>query len=364
MPWRFYNLTAGQESRGPLCRRTQRTSVQLDEAHKMDEDLHRPSLQKRTKLKHKTVLLENSASPQYTAEIRMQRRDTEGLVRRDRSANVLGWGLSALLHGLVLVVAIPFMVKVTMPPPEPRKQPFRWEVSLITAPAEKLTADVPTSRAPAPPPDGAASLAQLEPQVEWQNKALDQADAVPATKMPTRQSAGSRPTIPAQNQPTLEPHTQSVSKVSPDPVPFAESMEAALPPPDVNTPPQTDRVQVHAETEHLTVVRRRLIERPVVTREFLPDYGWLADALRAKIERVKRYPHLAKLNRWQGRVVVQMKVREDGRLVNPEIEESSGYEVLDEAALATVQDASPVRLAHRLEHGHVVISLPINYKLD
>jgi phage tail tape-measure protein len=116
-------VTAGQENRGPLCGRTQRTFAQPDEARKMDAHLHRSSLQKRTKQEQRTVR-NNGTSPQDKAQMLAQRCDAEGLVRHERSANMLG-GLSALLHGVVLATAIPFMVKVTMPPPQAQKQPFR-----------------------------------------------------------------------------------------------------------------------------------------------------------------------------------------------------------------------------------------------
>lgn len=148
-------------------------------------------------------------------------------------------------------------------------------------------------------------------------------------------------------------------------VPFADSEAAVPPPPDVEAPEHTEQLHVHTAVKHLTVVQRPpRVERPVLTRTILPGYGWLVEALLDKLEQLKRYPRVAKLNRWQGRVVVQASVREDGHIVNPEIKESSGYDVLDQAALETLKATSPLTLKYRLEQPLVAISVPINYQLE
>jgi len=96
----------------------------------------------------------------------------------------------------------------------------------------------------------------------------------------------------------------------------------------------------------------------------LPDYGWLMDTLRAKLERVKVYPASAKAGHVQGRVVVQVSIDGDDRIANSEIEESSGYPVLDQAALDTLQAASPLALSHRLDGPPIVMLIPLNYQLE
>ena len=110
--------------------------------------------------------------------------------------------------------------------------------------------------------------------------------------------------------------------------------------------------------------RPQPVDRLVRMQPILPDYGWLSRALRDSIERTKRFPSVARTNRWQGQVLVQFSVRQDGHLVDPRVAESSGYVVLDQAALETVREASPVALRHRLERPMVVVSLPLTYQLE
>jgi len=93
------------------------------------------------------------------------------------------------------------------------------------------------------------------------------------------------------------------------------------------------------------------------------DYGWLAETLRDRIEQLKRYPPMARMNNWQGKVVLKFVVREDGTVENLEVVQSSGHTVLDEAAMETIRQASPLPLKHALGKPRVTFQFPINYAL-
>jgi len=93
------------------------------------------------------------------------------------------------------------------------------------------------------------------------------------------------------------------------------------------------------------------------------DYGWLADALYRKIDHLKRYPSIARLNQWEGRVLVRAAVRADGQLVDLDVAESSGHPVLDQDALEIMRRASPLELKHALGKPQVVVNVPISYTL-
>jgi periplasmic protein TonB len=82
------------------------------------------------------------------------------------------------------------------------------------------------------------------------------------------------------------------------------------------------------------------------------------------LERLKFYPEVARLNKWEGKVVVHMKVLEGGHLVDMEIQESSGFEVLDQTALTIVRQASPLDLGHPLPSTSVSLSVPLTFQLD
>ncbi|MFO0775511.1 MAG: TonB family protein [Nitrospiraceae bacterium] len=106
------------------------------------------------------------------------------------------------------------------------------------------------------------------------------------------------------------------------------------------------------------------VERSVRQRDVHPDYDWLMRHLREKVEQVKWYPPVARANRWQGRVVVQVRVDGRGELLAPAVEESSGYAVLDDAAVKALAAASPLTLAYDLSDQDVVMLVPMNYQLE
>jgi protein TonB len=93
------------------------------------------------------------------------------------------------------------------------------------------------------------------------------------------------------------------------------------------------------------------------------DYGWLAETLRDRIEELKRYPPMARINNWQGKVVLKFVVKEDGTVENLEVVQSSGHAVLDEEAMETIRRASPLQLKHELGKPRVTFQFPINYTL-
>ncbi|MER3424225.1 MAG: hypothetical protein C4293_14395 [Nitrospiraceae bacterium] len=93
-----------------------------------------------------------------------------------------------------------------------------------------------------------------------------------------------------------------------------------------------------------------------------PDYGW--HALRRKIEQLKRYPSKARLNRWEGTVVVRAVIGENGHCSELTMERSSGYDELDQAALELLRRAFPISLQYELGKPEVTIRIPVTYKLE
>jgi protein TonB len=69
--------------------------------------------------------------------------------------------------------------------------------------------------------------------------------------------------------------------------------------------------------------------------------AWLA-AIKARIERAKRYPMMAERRRIQGEAVVSFRISFDGLLLeDPKLIKSSGFSLLDKAALRAVKRAAP-----------------------
>lgn len=63
-----------------------------------------------------------------------------------------------------------------------------------------------------------------------------------------------------------------------------------------------------------------------------------SDAVRTLLESRARYPLAARVQRVQGRVLLALRIREDGRLIGVRVVGSSGYLVLDDAAIAAAND--------------------------
>lgn len=79
--------------------------------------------------------------------------------------------------------------------------------------------------------------------------------------------------------------------------------------------------------------------------------------IRTKIERAKRYPRMAMKMRIEGRPSVAFQINPDGSVKYVRIVNSSGEEVLDKAALETVQRAAP------LPYYESPINIAIRYEL-
>jgi protein TonB len=93
------------------------------------------------------------------------------------------------------------------------------------------------------------------------------------------------------------------------------------------------------------------------------DYDWLLDTLWKRVEKLKRYPHIARANRWEGLVVLQAVIDGSGQLLDLKVAESSGYAVLDQDAMDVLKRSCPLHLKHSLGKPQVELRIPISYKL-
>lgn len=66
-----------------------------------------------------------------------------------------------------------------------------------------------------------------------------------------------------------------------------------------------------------------------------------AETVRRKIESNKKYPLSAQRMGLEGRIGIKMTILKDGQLSQVEIISSSGFDILDSAALQSVRDAAP-----------------------
>ncbi|WP_447984023.1 TonB family protein [Nitrospira sp. Nam74] len=119
-------------------------------------------------------------------------------------------------------------------------------------------------------------------------------------------------------------------------------------------------VPVSSEVEHRLVTERTVQAMPHAQA----DYGWLAESLWTRIEQLKRYPLQARTRHWEGKVILEAVIRDDGTIVGLRIDESSGHAILDQDALNVVKKASPLALKHPLGQPQITILVPISYNLE
>ncbi|MFZ1502736.1 MAG: energy transducer TonB, partial [Nitrospira sp.] len=147
----------------------------------------------------------------------------------------------------------------------------------------------------------------------------------------------------------------------PAPAPVAEAVAAAASEPAAAPPAPVSAAQPDPATlqEH-QVVARVATPRPATKA----DYGWLAESLHRRIIELRHYPSTARLNGWEGKVVLKVSIRQDGQLKDVEVVKSSGHESLDQAAMEAVRRACPLHMKHELTAPMVVLHLPVSYSLN
>lgn len=292
-------------------------------------------------------------------------------------AHAHGWMVSLLCHALGVGCAVLMMAEIDKPV---LPTLFQWEVAVVEAPPSVPPSPVEPARVP---PESQPVKRVAEPQplvtppVPVQQMVREVTRAVEAVE-PVQQAA---PEVVTQAEASIErPMTQSVESQA-----VATSQEAVVEqrvsqvavaarvaraqpaetPAQIEAAPQiVERESPPVETASPAVEHRVVQERLVRHREIHADYGWLSDALWRRIEELKRYPAQAKVNHWEGKVVVEAVIRDDGEVVALSIAESSGRAVLDQEAMAVMKKASPLALKHPLGKPRVTIFVPISYRLD
>ena len=163
------------------------------------------------------------------------------------------------------------------------------------------------------------------------------------------------PPTPAHSSPVAEPVTAAASETpSAPPAP----VEAVV----VPTAPVAAAV---AEPDPATLQEHQVVAQAAVARPAAKaDYGWLAESLHRRIIELRHYPSTARLNGWEGKVVLKVSIRHDGQLKDVEVVKSSGYELLDQAAMEAVRRACPLHMKHELTAPMVVLHLPVSYSLN
>ncbi len=263
------------------------------------------------------------------------------------SSYALSWLLSLLLHGMAVgaTVVLTTNLRVASQP-----EPFKWNVSIleppppVKQPGESLrprsASTTPVEPEPAKPEPAVQTALEAAPQ--------ETQPVVPPAPQPVRPD----PQVIARTARPMEPPAPAVTEHPAAPAPAAPTHPAST----ASAPPleTATRTPEPAPAPASNVTSMAQPKR---------DYGWLTDSLLARIEQLKRYPAQARLNQWEGKVVLRVVIKDDGHLADLKIVKSSGHDALDQDALEVMRQTFPIALKQPLGQPSVNFHIPIVYQL-
>ena len=86
--------------------------------------------------------------------------------------------------------------------------------------------------------------------------------------------------------------------------------------------------------------------------------------LLAWLAKYKRYPRKAKIRRQQGTAMLYFEMDRKGRVLSYELQESSGYRLLDQEALALIKRAEPLpAMPSSMTQAQLELVVPIRFNL-
>ena len=167
---------------------------------------------------------------------------------------------------------------------------------------------------------------------------------------------------------TAQPQAPAVDRTPPQqpaaPLPkppVVPDKQQAAKQPAVQPPVETaTSVQARSEQTRQPIPATQAVST-ALSREQLDQH--LRDSVLNLITRKLTYPAIARRKGWQGVVVLELHIESNGQISDLRIDETSGYAVLDEAALRSLQLANIPDAAQWLHGEAREIVIPVEYRL-
>ena len=266
---------------------------------------------------------------------------------RERSV-AMAFALSLLLHAAAITLLPGLRLQVPDSP-----APLVVEL----APAPQPESIVPAEQTPAPPEAVVRKIVPLqrERRILAPVPVPTHIEPVPAPAVEPRREVTPEPAPP--------PPVQEVRPEPPAPVQARSESQVAPPP----VAPQAEREPApRAEPQPIAWAEP---PAPVIRQApSAPDTGALkayGEALARAFDKKKSYPRLARLRNWQGTTQLKLRIGSDGKLQDLSVARSSGFEVLDAAAVHMVQESLPLpEPPDVLRDREITLSVPIVFKLE
>lgn len=267
----------------------------------------------------------------------------------NRIAAAIGLTLSLSLHaGLWQFAKLPTdpllapTVKVAL------RQVGQPDEPAVTSPPAELQAELPdqTPEQTAPPAsEPPPPLTVKPPQIKPEPSPI-----VPAEPPKKPETVVARPPAPALPTPPDLASPPLPAESPPDPLEIMDRDHAA--PPSRSTPRATPAPPATSAAASVTETHRPVATQPA--GEITPP---------SYIPRSRPYPRLAKQRGWEGTVKLQVDIATDGSVTRVLLEQSSGYPLLDQAAIRHISQ-SRFRPARR--NGtpiDISVQLPVVFEL-
>ncbi len=272
-------------------------------------------------------------------------------------------------------------------PPSPAHPPVPAQRHPATAPAQPVPS--PAIPAPAPPIETHFTPPRAEPappppiQAAAPSKPEPAPDPIREQPQPQSPVAVKSHEAPPSTAPADIP-TPAHSEAPPEPLsaPTPASTASSAPEP-APVPPEPVRTQLETPQQPLptpsrtadastaidqpatpTATEVAALTPPAQSGTAKPDDGWLS-ALMGKwiADLEKHYPATLRLEGVQGKVVLVAMLHENGTLTDVKVAKSSGNTVLDQAAIADVEQGPPIKLSRPLGRPQRPIKFSISYDL-
>jgi periplasmic protein TonB len=249
----------------------------------------------------------------------------------------IAFALSLLIHGM----AIALLPGLRVPRPE-QPPPLVVELVELPQPENPVLAPQPQprrqpERAPLPRP---APLRQTRPE-----------------PLPVPAPIHTEPVLPERPEVRREP--------TPEPVPQAPDARRETSPPVA--PPQAQPATQPAPAEPQVAAKPQAPAPPVSEPRLSLDAALKAygEMLAQAIGKRKDYPRLARLRNWQGTTELKLQIDSDGKLRDVAVGHSSGFPVLDAAAIRIVHESVPLPDAPDALRGREwILTVPVVFKLE
>ncbi len=256
------------------------------------------------------------------------------------SLKLRAYGTSLLLH-LLLLIALLLFSKLSL---QRTTKPLEIDLSLVEFEKEVSTPTIARQvESPRITPRESKALKEDKPSTESRPQAL-----------PSTLQREEEPPMEKPQTPTAQPSEVKTTPPAPSQTSANQATEPSPPPQPASARANTGIPRAQEEIQRVDAQPSPQAQREQYLKEKLAVISQI-------IQRNISYPPMARRMGWEGKVVLAIRICEDGSLKEVKVLESSGYEVLDRNAVETVRRVAPLFPKPPVE---VVVKLPVSYKLE